>query len=85
MLNIIIYGKNYINQLYRNTMNFEDYEDLNKAKQKIMSLLKTKYGDMGDDYQESVDADADGKMNNIIKQLDEAHSHSFNIIPFIKK
>ena len=50
-------------------MNYETYEDLNKAKKRIMSLMKTKYGDVGDDYQESVDTDADGKMNNIIKQL----------------
>ena len=66
-------------------MNYENYDDLYKAKKRIMSLMKTKYGDLGDDYQESVDIDSDGKMNNIIKQLNEAHSHSFNMIPFIKK
>jgi len=65
-------------------MNYENYEDLNKAKKRIMSLMKTKYGDVGEDYQESVDTDADEKMNNIIKQLNGAQTHAFNMIPLIK-
>jgi len=66
-------------------MNYEDYEDLNKAKKRIMSLLKTKYGDVGIEYSEQVDTDADGQMSNIIKQLDSATSLSFQMIPFIRK
>lgn len=66
-------------------MNYESYEDLNKAKARIMSLMKTKYGEIGEDYLEHVDKDADGQMNDIIKQLNDATSHSFNMIPFIKK
>jgi hypothetical protein len=66
-------------------MNYETYEDLNKAKQKIMSLLQTKYGEDNSDYKEDTDTDADGKMNNIIKQLNDSTSSSFQMIPFIKK
>ena len=66
-------------------MNYEDYEDLNKAKKRIMSLLKTKYGEVGDVYSEKADTDADGQMSDIIKQLDSATSLSFQMIPFIRK
>ena len=66
-------------------MNYENYEDLNNAKKRIISLMKTKYGEEGEEYQESDDTDADSKMNSIIKQLNDATSYSFNMIPFIKK
>jgi len=66
-------------------MNYESYEDLNNAKSTILSLLKTKYGDLTDDYDENVDDEADKKMNDVIKQLNIATSSTFQMIPFIKK
>ena len=66
-------------------MNYENYEDLNNAKKRIISLMQTKYGEEGSEYQESDDTDADSKMNSIITQLDNATTYSFNMIPFIKK
>jgi hypothetical protein len=66
-------------------MNYENYEDLNNAKKRIISLMQTKYGEEGEEYQESDDTDADSKMNSIITQLNNATSYSFNMIPFIKK
>ena len=66
-------------------MNYENYDDLNNAKKRILSLMQTKYGEEGEGYQESDDTDADSKMNDIINQLDNATSFSFQMIPFIKK
>jgi hypothetical protein len=64
-------------------MNYESYEDLNNAKRRIMSLMKTKYSN--EEYQESDDTDADGMMNNIINLINTSTSHSFQMIPLINK
>lgn len=71
--------------LYSSMMNYENYADLNNAKKQIMNLLKTKYGDIGEDYEEQTDTDSDRQMNNIIKFLNDAITYSFQMIPFIKK
>lgn len=65
-------------------MNYEEYDDLNKAKQQILKMMQTKYGDADEEYEEEVDTDADKRMNDIISQLNTAISSSFQMIPFIK-
>jgi hypothetical protein len=64
-------------------MNYESYEDLNNAKKRIMSLLKTKY--VNEEYQESNDTDADVMMNKIINLINNVTTHAFQMIPFVKK
>ena len=66
-------------------MNHEDFENLNRAKQKIVYLLKTKYGDVSNEYRESSDTDTDSKMNSIIKLLTDSTSYAFQMIPYVKQ
>ena len=65
-------------------MNYEEYEDLNKAKRIILQMMQTKYGDNDEEYEEEQDTDADKQMTNIIKYLTDATTSSFQMIPFLK-
>jgi len=48
-------------------MIYEEYDELNKVKAKIQSILKMKYEDDTSEYVESDDLEADVVMNSIIK------------------
>ena len=48
-------------------MYYEDYDDLNKAKQKILYLMNMKFNDLVSEYNEDEDIDADSQMEKNIK------------------
>lgn len=67
-------------------MEYEEYEDLNKAKQKILYLMSVKYnGASNVEAHESDNSNADDKMINIIKWLNNCNTHLFQMLTFTKK
>jgi hypothetical protein len=66
-------------------MYFEQEEDLNKAKKKILNLLKMKYNDDVSDYVESDDLGADEEMEKIIKLLSDTNGYLFQMLTATKK
>jgi hypothetical protein len=66
-------------------MKYEEYEDLNKAKQKILYLMSVKYnGASNVEAHESDNSNADAKMVNIIKWLNNCNNHLFQMLTNIK-
>jgi hypothetical protein len=67
-------------------MEYEEYEDLNKAKQKILYLMSVKYnGASNVEAHETDNSNADNIMINIIKWLNSCNNNIFQMLTFTKK
>jgi hypothetical protein len=67
-------------------MEYEEYEDLNKAKQKILYLMSVKYNSASNvEAHETDNSNADNIMINIIKWLNNCNTHLFQMLTFTKK
>jgi hypothetical protein len=56
-------------------MQYEEYEDLNKAKKRIMELMQTKYEDADNKYIPESDNNADVTMTTIIKLFESCNNN----------
>jgi hypothetical protein len=67
-------------------MQYEEYEDLNKAKQKILYLMSVKYNSSTNvEAHETDNSNADDTIMNIIKWLNACNSYVFQMLTFTKK
>jgi hypothetical protein len=67
-------------------MQYEEYEDLNKAKQRILYLMSVKYNSASNvEAHETDNSNADDTMANIIKWLNACNTHVFQMLTFTKK
>lgn len=66
-------------------MNFEDLDDVNKAKQKILYLLKMKYSDSTAEYDITDDTDTDSSLNNITNLLKQSGGLLAQVITDVKR
>jgi hypothetical protein len=67
-------------------MNYEEYEDLNKAKKKILDLMKMKYSDPANvDAHEDDNSNADDSMAGLIKKLGIINGYMFQMLTFVRQ